>query len=316
MSGGFQTQVNVQPAPAVEGDFCSTNPRGTVNAGPGGIVAGAVGVTVGRFAWWQNAPVDANGTPTTVNNFGAGLPTGFVHRGQQGLITTYLANAGMLIPQGFGVTLFKSGDFWVKNAGATEALVGQKAFANLANGTVSFAAAGAAVGQAASVTASVAASTFSVTGSIANNVLVVTATSSGTIVNGATISGTGIATGTKIVSQISGAVGGIGSYYVDIPEQTVASTTVSGTYGTMTVTAVGSGAIFLNGVLSGAGVVAGTKVTQFLTGVGGTGTYVVDNNTVVSSTAITQSSNIETKWIAMSTGLTGELVKMVEQPNG
>lgn len=314
--GGFQTAVSVQPAPAVAGDFASTNPRQSVLAGPGGLVAGALGLTVGRFAWFQAAPVDANSAPTIVNNFGFGLPAGIVHREQQGLITTYLANAGMLIPVGFAITLFKSADIWVKNDGSTQVLMGQKAFASLTTGQVSFAAAGATVGNAATGTASsVAASTFSVTGSIADNRLTVTAVGSGTIVNGATISGTGIATGTKIVSQISGTAGGIGVYYVTPAEQTVASTTVSGTYGTLTVGGTVTGAFYVGGVITGSGVVAGTQLTQFLTGTGGAGTYVVDNNTVVSSTSISEGSNIETAWIAMSSGLAGELIKVSRWSN-
>lgn len=312
----FQTAVSVQPAAAIAGDFASANPRYSVIAGPGGLVAGSGGLTVGRFAWWQTAPVDTNGTPIIVNNFGAGLPTGIVPRRQQGLITTYLAASSMVIPQGFGVTLFRGGDFWVKNEGATEALVGMKAFANLATGAISFAAAAAAVGSAAVGTAAIAASTFSVTGSIASNILTVTAVGSGTVVAGATISGTGIATGTKIVSQISGTAGGVGTYYVSIPEQTVSSTTVSGTYGTMTVSAMTSGAFYVGGVLTGTGVTAGSIVTAFGTGTGGTGTYIVDPTQTAGSTAITESSNIETKWIAMSTGLANEIVKVTEVPNG
>ena len=315
MAQGFQTAVSVNPAPAIAGDFASTNPRHSVLAGPGGIVAGAAGLTVGRFAWLQSAPVDANSAPTIANNFGFGLPSGLLARTQQALITTYLSNASMLVPAGFSGTLFKQGDFWVKNDGATQALYGQKAFASLTTGQISFAAAGSAVGQAASVTASVAASTFSVTGSIADNRLTVTVVGSGTVVAGATISGTGVATGTKIVSQISGTTGGVGVYYVSIAEQTVASTTVSGTYGTMTVSAVGSGAIYVGGVISGAGVVAGTQVTALGTGTGGTGTYIVDNNTVVGSTTITETSNIETAFIANSSGIAGELIKISRVTN-
>ena len=48
---GFQKQVNLTPAPAVAGDFASTNPRASVPAGPGGLVAGLTGVIVGQFAW-------------------------------------------------------------------------------------------------------------------------------------------------------------------------------------------------------------------------------------------------------------------------
>ncbi len=301
--GDLPNQINTVQAPAVAGDFCSHNPRWSVNAGPGGLVAGVGGVTVGRFAWWDAV------NHTTVLNSGAGSPTGFVHREQQALITAYLSNASNVVPQGFGITLMSGGDFWVKNDGATEALVGQKAYADLATGKISFAATGAPT-TGASVTASIAASTGSFTGSISDNTLTITAVGSGVVVAGGTLSGTGVVSGTMVVAQLSGTAGGIGTYSVNIGEQTVASTTISETYGTMTVSAVGSGAISLNGVLSGTNVVAGTAVTQFLTGTGGTGTYVVNNNTVVSSTTITETSTVETKWYAMSQGLAGELIKM------
>jgi hypothetical protein len=140
-SGGFQKVVTTQPAVALPGDFCDANPRASVAAGPGGLVAGTNGVTVGRFAWWDTAGTkDINGTPTIVNNAGAGAPTGFVHREQQALITLYLAYAGNLIPAGFGVTLMTSGGYWVLNTGAAS-VVGQKAFASLTTGQVQFAAA-------------------------------------------------------------------------------------------------------------------------------------------------------------------------------
>lgn len=296
-------QINAQPAPAVAGDFCSHNPRWSVNAGPGGLVAGVGGVTVGRFAWWDTV------NHTTVLNSGAGAPTGFVHREQQALITAYLANASNVVPQGFGVTLMSGGDFWVLNDGATEALIGQKAYASLANGKINFAATGSPT-QGASVTASIAASTGSFTGSIADNIMTITAVGSGVVVAGGTLSGTGIVTGTMVVAQLSGTAGGVGTYSVNIGEQTVASTTISETYGTMTVTAVGSGALSIGGVLAGSSVTAGTYITAFGTGSGGTGTYIVSVNTVVSSTTITETSTVETKWICMSQGLAGELVKI------
>lgn len=302
-------QINVQPAPAVAGDFASHNPRWSVDAGPGGLVAGIGGVTVGRFAWWDNV------NHTTVLNSGAGAPTGFVHREQQALITQYLGNASNIVPVGFPITLMSGGDFWVKNDGATEALVGQKAYASLTTGQVSFAASGAPT-NAASVTASIAASTGSFTGSITDNVLTITAVASGTAVVGGTLSGTGVVTGTMIVSQLSGTPGGIGTYAVNIGEQTVTSTTISETYGTMTVTAVGSGTLVVGGVLSGSGVTAGTYITAFGTGSGGNGTYIVSVNTVVGSTTITQTVNVETKWYCMSQGLPGELVKITSHVLG
>jgi hypothetical protein len=311
----FQTFVGTQPAPAVAGDFASANPRASVDAGPGGLVAGPLGLYVGRFAWWSFSALDPNDTPAQANNFGAGPVTGFVHREQQGLITTYLAESGMFIPQGFAVTLMASGDYWCVNDGAAACLVGMKAYANLADGKISFAASGAP-GTASGSASSVAASTNSMVGSIADNVLTVTGSVVGVIRPGTTISGTGVASGTKIVSQLSGAAGGIGTYAVSIPNQTVASTAISGTYGTLTVGGTVAGSFGVGDPLSGSGVVAGTTITQLITGTGGAGTYAVDNNTVVASTAITAGTSVETKWIAMSAGLTGELIKISSQPLG
>ena len=81
----FQNQVNTVPAPAVEGDFADHNPRASVIAGPGGLVAGSNGVVIGRFAW-MTTPIDIDGTPTVVNNTGSGAPDGFVHRAQQAAV--------------------------------------------------------------------------------------------------------------------------------------------------------------------------------------------------------------------------------------
>jgi hypothetical protein len=136
-------------------------------------------------------------------------------------------------------------------------------------------------------TASIAANAAtSVTGSIAGNVLYVTAVSSGLLVPGATITGTGIAGGTKIQAQLSGTTGGIGSYAVN-NAQTVASTTITASYGVMTVTANTSGTFSPGQTISGTSVTAGTKITAFGTGTGLNGTYYVDQPTVVASTAIT-----------------------------
>lgn len=137
----FPSQVNTVPAPAVAGDFASANPRSSYLAGPGGLVAGPDGVTVGLFAW-ATSPDDANGTPATVYNAGTGLPSGFVHREQQALITTYLAAAGNVIQPGFGMTLMTSGDYWVTSTGAATTQIGWKAFAVNATGEIVFAASG------------------------------------------------------------------------------------------------------------------------------------------------------------------------------
>lgn len=309
MPQGVQAQVNVVPAIAIAGDFCDHNPRTSVDAGPGGLVAGASGVTVGRFAWLLYSLVDPENAAILANNFGLGPVAGFVGRHQQALNTTYLSTSGVLIPSGFPLTLYNQGGFWVKNEGSTYAQPGQKCYAAFANGAASFGVTGSPP-QAFSHTASIAASTFSVTGTITGNVLTAVSGLTGTIVPGGTISGTGVATGTKIVSQLSGTAGGLGTYAVSIGSQAVASTSISGTYGTMTSTAATTGLVGIGDVLAGSGVVAGTTVTALGTGTGGTGTYIVDNNTVVSSTTITGTAAVETKWVAMSGGAAGELVKI------
>jgi hypothetical protein len=323
MSLGIQTQVGAANVPAIAGDWASGNPRAFFDAGPGGLVAGLSGLTVGVFAWASSARVDGDGAPAIANNFGAGVPTGILHRQQQALITTFLADASMVVPSGIQVALCTAGDIWVKNDGATQALPGQKAYANLTTGKINFAATGAATAGATSSASTIAAATSSTTGSINNNVLTITAVGSGTVYPGTTISGTGVATGTKIVSQLtpllSGeALGGIGRYAVSIPEQSVASTTISGTYGLLTVGGTVAGTFAVGQALAATGsVVAGTTITALGTGVGGAGTYVVDNNTVVASQAINVLAvNVETRWYAVSSGLAGELVKITSHPVG
>jgi hypothetical protein len=299
----FQTSVQINPAPGQPGDFASADVRIAVKAGPGQLVAGPAGVTSGRFAW-----IDPTGTFAT--NFGSGLPAGVVHRVLgEALITTFLAETSNLIFGGWEVTLFSAGDFWIRNAGTNNVTINMKAYANFGDGSVTFGATGAPP-TGASVTGSIAAAaTTSVTGSIAANVLTVTAVGSGTLVVGATLSGTGVTTGTTIVSQLTGTPGGIGTYQVSTQE-TAASTTITATYGVLTVTAVGSGALVVGDVLSGSGVTAGTFITSFGTGTGGTGTYNVSASQTATSTTITAAGAIETKWFAASTGLAGEVIKM------
>lgn len=311
------TQVNVQPAIGVEGDFCDHNPRFTVDAGAGGMVAGASGVIIGRFAWAENPP-DADGTPSVVSNTGNGPVTGFVHREQQGLIVDYLASSGMKVQAGFGVVLHSGGGFFVRNAGSGQALMGQKAYADLGDGSVTFAATGAP-SAGASVTGTIAAATSAFTGAIDDSVLTVSAVGSGTIVPGTTVSGSGVASGTLIVEQLTGTEGGVGTYAVSIPEQSVASEAMTGAYGLFTAVSGLTGEFDIGSILSGAGgggVTAGTTIYGKGTGTGGLGTYYVTPSQTVTSTTIAATGNVETKWVAMSTGLPGELVKISDHVLG
>ncbi len=320
----FQIQVNTQPAPAIAGDFASANPRFSMLAGPGGLVAGSAGVTIGRFAWATAAPADADGAPSVVNNFGAGPISGFVHREQQGLITVYLQEQSVVIPGGFEMALMTGGDFWVKNEGTTQALPGMFAYAALGNGAASFAASGTAVANS-SVTGSIAAVSATFNGYASGNVLTVTGTTNGVaIAPGGFVSGTAsngsLSAGQTIVSQLSGTPGGIGTYALSIPEQTVATsgsvTNFTETYGLLTVSAVASGTVTIGGTLTGTGVAASTTVTGLGTGTGNTGTYYVNNTQTQSSTAYTIGSQVATKFIAMSSALPGELCKISSHPLG
>jgi hypothetical protein len=104
---------------------------------------------------------------------------------------------------------------------------------------------------------------------------------------------------------------------VSIPDQTVAAgTAISGTYGTLTVGGSVAGTWGVGDTISGTNVVAGTAITALISGTGGAGTYAVDNNTVVSSTAITAAINVETKFFARSFAQPGELVKISSYPLG
>jgi hypothetical protein len=293
---GFPTQVNVVPGVGVAGDFASTNPRTSVVNGPGAFVAGALGVAVGRFAW-------ADAANLRVNNFGGGIPTGFVHRAQQGLITNFLQEASMIVPAGLPVTLFSSGDFWVKNDGASTSAVNQIAYTNNSDGRVQF----GSNWTGAAVTGAIAANV--VTGSIAAQVLTVSAVTTGVLTAGQTISGTGVTAGTQVLNQLTGTPGGIGTYQVSVA-QTVASTAITGSGGTLTVSAVASGTLGVGDALTGTGVTAGTYITGFITGAGGTGTYSVNIGQTAASTALTVATGTQTKWVALSVGLPGELVKM------
>lgn len=305
----FQSQVGAKMAPAVVGDFADSNPRVSVAAGPGGIISGVDGVTVGRFAWWSQKYIDQDNAPAVANSYGSGAPTGFVHREQQATITTWMAEYGMVVMPGQQITLMSSGAFWVKNDGSTAAQVGHKAYARLKDGSIRFAATGSAATASGSAS-SIATGQASVTGSIEGNVLTVTAVGSGTLYPGSLLSGTGVATGTRIVEQLTGTAGGVGTYAVSIPGQTVASTTVTADYGVLTVGGTVAGEWVVGGVISGSGVTAGTKVTAKGTGTGGAGTYIVDTSQTAASTAITEAVEVETKFIALSHGNAGELVKM------
>lgn len=308
----FQTSINSQPAPAIEGDFCSANPRGSLLSGDGGFISGPLGLTAGKFAW-----ADASGVARAYGGVGR---LGFVHRDNLSLQTTWLARSSMSILPNVEVVLHAAGDFWMRFAAG--ALPGQKVFASFADGSPVAGTAGSPPADG-SATGTIAAGSASITASIApsnpvdgsepGGIMTVTAVGSGTIQIGAMLAGTGVVSGSQILSQLSGTKGGVGKYVVNYA-QTVASTTVTASYGLFTAASGLTGSFAIGDILGGgAGPAAGTTITDFGTATGGLGTYIVNLTQTVSSGAFTSVGAVETPWTVQTYAAAGELAKTSTQ---
>jgi hypothetical protein len=192
----FQSTLNIQPAPAIAGDFASANVYGSILSGSGKFVAGVAGLTEGLFCW-HDASDD-----TKLNNYGSGAPAGFLHREMRQQMTTFLAETGGLIQPGFEVSAMRSGDFWIKNETGGAVTRGQKIYAETTTGRFI---AAAAAGQ------TIAGASF--TGVIAAGVLTASAVT-GTIKPYSALAGTGVTAGSTLGAQLTGTPGGAGTYAV------------------------------------------------------------------------------------------------------
>jgi len=302
----FQSRVNLYLPLAVAGDFASANPHATALAGEAGFVAGPLGVTVGKFAWAipGSSPLDTNAT--IVTNFGQGgvKPLGFIGRQQaEALITNYLQEFSMLVPQGFAVVPFTTGDFFAVANGAA-ATVGAAIYASYTDGSIYIGAAPAG----ASVTGSIG-STFTATAT--GSSLAVTALT-GFLAVGDTISGTGVPVGTTIIAQTAGTTGAAGTYTTSVVTTAAAATVTS--FGiVLDVTAVGSGTLVPGQAISGTGIPAGASIESQVSGAtGGVGVYTISiaATAYAASTTVTVSGGILTSFIAQSVANVGELVKI------
>ncbi len=268
---GFQSQVNLTPAPAVAGDFASANPRNTVIAGPGGLVAGSGGVTVGRFGWLQSdlATVLSHGTAPAA-------PDGFVHREQQALITTYLGESGNTIPEGFAMTMMNEGDFWALVTGSTAATKNAAIYAAYADGSITIGSAatgGVMTASIGSTNTAALGSTSTGTANVGDATQIDITSVTGVLSVGEEISGTGITAGTTILSQVSGTTGGAGTYQLSA-SNTASSATVT-TFGATVVVSATTGLISIGDTISGgAGFPVGATILAQVSGTtGGAGTY-------------------------------------------
>lgn len=250
----FQTTINDYQAIGVPGDFASLNPYSSVLAGNNALVAPAGGLIVGNFFW-------VGPTGQTSQSFVAGWQVAFLGRNMQALITEFLQEATMVVPEGFMVTGFNGGDFLANfPAGAA---AGDYVFADPNDGTP----VANTTNSAPTLGAATASAGFSGTATVVNasNVLNVTAVTHGIINVGDVVAdsttGANIPAGTTILSQTDGTAGGVGHY---VMSQNAAGggvgDTVVTTSALMLVTAVASGSLNEGDVFTGTAVAAGTSI--------------------------------------------------------
>lgn len=116
--------------------------------------------------------------------------------------------------------------------------------------------------------------------------LVAAAVPSGNALTLVTTTSSSITVGQSITNASTGQTV-TGLRLIDGPQFSITASIASNT---MTVTAVGSGVIYVGMDISGTGVTAGTRITGYGTGAGNTGTYTVSIPQTVSSTTITGTS--------------------------
>jgi hypothetical protein len=211
---GFQRSVKNQPAPAVEGDFASNNPIASlVPPLEGAYVVGDANVRIGYFAWGAS---DGKVYSSFVAATAAGGPiVGFVARVPNipaAMITAFLGESIMTLQVGREVTLMSAGDYYAALPGATP---NAAVFALGATGQPSLVddATTEVTGFGALNTVPVNAVTSAATTiAVATGIMTVAAVASGVIEAGQRITGTGVPAETYVVRQLTGAVGGAGTY--------------------------------------------------------------------------------------------------------
>jgi hypothetical protein len=285
---GFQKQVNLVQAPGVAGDFASMNPFSSVLAGPAALVAPVGGLKVASFAW-------VNPTDLSVHQaYNAAYQIGFVGRNEQALITNFLGESTLLIPQGFMVNLFNGGDFFAYFPNG--AVGGSTVYANETTGAPGTAATNTVTG---SIGFTGTASLATVGGQAQMTLATITGAS---IVNvGDVVSGTG--TASNVVQGLaSGTANTVGAVYnLSGAVTTEAAEAVTTASNVLNVTAVLTGGLSVGDVISGTNVTAGTSIASVGTGVGGIGTYIL---AIPGSAPVNTASETITGSPSIATGFT------------
>ena len=298
----FPNKVNLNQAPAVAGDFASQNPRASLLAGQGALVAPLGGLIVGNFAFVSKT---VNGESVS-QSYASGDEIGFLAREEQALITQYLAGDSLVVPQGFMVTLYTEGDFFAYfGNGATP---GSTVYADESTGAPTTAAATSVTGEIGFTgTASLA----TVSGQAQMTLATIT---SGVVSIGDIVSGTGTASNV-VQSLFSGTPNTVGAVYnLSGAVTTEAAEAVTTASSVLNVTAVGTGSLSVGDPVTGSGITAGTTIGSFGTGSGGVGTYglIIPGGTPVhtASETITGSTNVATNYKVASFANAGELAKI------
>jgi hypothetical protein len=255
----FQKVVNVNQAPGVLGDFASTNPFSSITTAQGGLVAPAGGLTVGNFFWVGPAG-------QTSQSFVSGWQIAFLGRNEQALITEFLGEDTLVVPEGFMVVGFDGGDFWAQFASGATA--GAQVYADETTGEPQMQTTNSFTG---SVGFTGTASLATVLGQAQMTLATITAGSIVTV--GDIVSGTGTASNV-VQSLASGVANTVGAVYnLSGAVTTEAAEAVTTASAVLNVTAVANGGLSVGDVISGTGVTAGTSIASILTGTGGVGTY-------------------------------------------
>jgi hypothetical protein len=279
---GFQSVINDYQAPAVKGDFASMNPFASVLAGPGGLVAPAGGLIVGNFAW-----IGPNGQVS--QSYVSGWQVGFLGRNMQALITEFLAEGTMIVPEGFMVTLFNEGDYWTDfPAGGT---VGGYVFADPNDGQAVWSATNSAP-TLGTVTAQAGAAISSGTTDGTTDVLTVTTVTAGILSPGDSITGTGISAGTTIVNQLTGTPGKAGTYTLSSISTAESNEAMTVKSNKLLVTAVADGSLNFGDVISGTGIVAGTAIEGQATPFSGVGSIITGSLSALVITSVQPGSDL------------------------
>lgn len=212
---GFQQFVQQQPAPAVEGDFASSNPRSSVPPVVGGAfkVAAGQSVRVGYFAWAAVTGL----VYSSAAGAGAGATLAFVARTPNEpsvVITAFLGESRMTLEAGMPCTLMNTGDYWVNAAGVVpggiiyaDPATGQPLLVDGGGANPDTGYRAASVSKVNGVTAAAGASIAANTG-----ILTLGAPASGVYEVGQRVTGVGVAPNTYITAQLTGAAGLAGTY--------------------------------------------------------------------------------------------------------